>query len=265
MLSPEAWQDLAEALLARRAGAVVVLASATGRPLAQAGDGTTPLPPGSALKPLWALAWLEAGPDRGGSSWRCEGALVDAQGQRHLCWLPGGHGRVDLPQALGRSCNLVALRWGQSLGPRLQRQALARCGWPGGQPGGGRGPLGPSLTLGEGPASWVSAQDLAKWALDWARGGPAWASRASATLVRSGLLAGTAPSGTAHAAAGLPGGVAAKTGTVPWGPTPQTLGWCWGFAPFDRPQVAFAVRVPGQGGRDAAPLVGRLLREGLGR
>lgn len=76
--------------------------------------------------------------------------------------------------------------------------------------------------------------------------------------------------GTAGRAA-VPGiKVAGKTGTAQWGPknNERTAAWFAGFAPADKPKYAFAALYEGEpdrddvhGGTQAAPLVGKVLRE----
>jgi penicillin-binding protein 2 len=77
-------------------------------------------------------------------------------------------------------------------------------------------------------------------------------------------------SGTAGRAA-VPGiQVAGKTGTAQWGPknNERTAAWFAGFAPADKPKYAFAALYEGEpdrndvhGGTQAAPLIGKVLRE----
>lgn len=64
--------------------------------------------------------------------------------------------------------------------------------------------------------------------------------------------------------------VAGKTGTAQWGPkhNERTAAWFAGFAPADKPKYAFAALYEGEpdnddvhGGTQAAPLVGKVLRE----
>jgi penicillin-binding protein 2 len=64
--------------------------------------------------------------------------------------------------------------------------------------------------------------------------------------------------------------VAGKTGTAQWGPknNERTAAWFAGFAPADKPRYAFAALYEGDannddvhGGTQAAPLVGKVLRE----
>jgi penicillin-binding protein 2 len=64
--------------------------------------------------------------------------------------------------------------------------------------------------------------------------------------------------------------VAGKTGTAQWGPKKKerTAAWFTGFAPAENPKYAFAAVYEGEannddvhGGTQAAPLIGKVLRE----
>ena len=80
----------------------------------------------------------------------------------------------------------------------------------------------------------------------------------------------SSPMGTAGKAA-VPGvKVAGKTGTAQWGPknNERTAAWFAGFVPVDKPRYAFAALYEGaannddvHGGTNAAPMIGRVLRE----
>ncbi len=93
-------------------------------------------PPGSTFKMVTALAALEAGAIDTETTVRCPGYLEFGDRRFH-CWKSGGHGRVDLVQALAESCDVyfydVAQRAGvgidtiSAMGQRLglgQRHAL---------------------------------------------------------------------------------------------------------------------------------------------
>lgn len=76
-------------------------------------------------------------------------------------------------------------------------------------------------------------------------------------------------SGTGSTARGKKFKVGGKTGTAQWGPEShrRNVAWFAGFAPADNPKYAFAVAVEGSkgevisGGKTAAPLAGRVIRE----
>lgn len=94
-----------------------------------------------------------------------------------------------------------------------------------------------------------------------------------ATL-KKGLIAVVNSGGGTAAQARVPGvEVAGKTGTAQWGGNgnrdkQRTAAWFVGFAPSDKPQYAFAALYEGEvgnnavhGGTNAAPLIGKVLRE----
>jgi hypothetical protein len=72
------------------------------------GDASTELPMGSLAK----LVWLKLEGSEWGAmnlSFNCTGAL-----KADRCWLPKGHGRLDLGKALAEDCDLAFLAWGQA-------------------------------------------------------------------------------------------------------------------------------------------------------
>ncbi len=71
------------------------------------GDTTREEPMGSLAKLVWIK--LE------GMQWEAMGVMFDCKGewQGCKCWLPKGHGKVDLAKALQENCDLAFLAWGQ--------------------------------------------------------------------------------------------------------------------------------------------------------
>ena len=71
-------------------------------------------PPGSTVKPMVALAFLEAGlsPDESVS---CRGALRVGNRPFH-CWKRGGHGRVDMAKGIYQSCDVYFYHFAQKIG-----------------------------------------------------------------------------------------------------------------------------------------------------
>ena len=72
-------------------------------------------PPGSTLKPMMALAALEAGVVTPDTRVYCSGGLK-AGGRTFGCWRRRGHGRLDLTQAIVQSCDVYFYRLGERLG-----------------------------------------------------------------------------------------------------------------------------------------------------
>ncbi|OAN99406.1 penicillin-binding protein 2 [Sphingomonadales bacterium EhC05] len=71
-------------------------------------------PPGSTVKPMVALAFLEAGLDPD-ESVTCRGSL--RVGNRAFrCWKRGGHGRVDMAKGIYQSCDVYFYHFAQRIG-----------------------------------------------------------------------------------------------------------------------------------------------------
>ena len=72
-------------------------------------------PPGSAMKPLAAIAALNAGTITPATEYTCRGYLHQPGSFR--CWhRGGGHGSIDMVDALKRSCNVYFYNVGEGLG-----------------------------------------------------------------------------------------------------------------------------------------------------
>ena len=71
-------------------------------------------PPGSTVKPMNALALLEAGvhPDQ---SVHCSGALKVGNGTFH-CWKRGGHGSVNMRRGVAQSCDIYFYQMARDIG-----------------------------------------------------------------------------------------------------------------------------------------------------
>lgn len=71
-------------------------------------------PPGSTVKPMVALAFLEAGlsPDE---SVNCSGAMRVGNGLFH-CWRRGGHGHTNMNRAIAQSCDIYFYHFAQKIG-----------------------------------------------------------------------------------------------------------------------------------------------------
>ncbi len=72
-------------------------------------------PPGSVFKVILAVAGLAEGKVSPHDSVFCPG-FANHYGRRFHCWRKGGHGRVDLQQALAVSCDVYFYALGQRLG-----------------------------------------------------------------------------------------------------------------------------------------------------
>lgn len=72
-------------------------------------------PPGSTYKMVVALAALEAGVIRPDETFHCPGHL-EVGNRRFHCWRRGGHGRMDMVQAIGQSCDVFFYELAQRVG-----------------------------------------------------------------------------------------------------------------------------------------------------
>lgn len=79
-------------------------------------------------------------------------------------------------------------------------------------------------------------------------------------VVREGMRQ-TVTSGSGRYLNSLPVAVAAKTGTAQWSSVKNTHAWFIGFAPYDDPELAFAIllEVGGEGSSTAAPVASAIL------
>lgn len=101
-------QDRTQDALAGKNGAAVVMDVRSGRVLALVNPRIAAgrsFPVGSALKPLAALAALEQGAASPNLMLPCKG-VTSLHGHDYHCWLHGGHGSLDMTQALAQSCNI---------------------------------------------------------------------------------------------------------------------------------------------------------------
>ena len=71
-------------------------------------------PPGSTVKPMHALALLEAGVSPA-QRVHCGGVLQVGRGRFH-CWKRGGHGAVDMNAAIAQSCDIYFFQMARELG-----------------------------------------------------------------------------------------------------------------------------------------------------
>ncbi len=85
-------------------------------------------PPGSTIKPFFALAGLEEGLIDPGRTVYCAGSVV-LYGHRFRCWRRGGHGFVDLERALTESCDVYFYLLGQRLGIEGMASWMRRFGF----------------------------------------------------------------------------------------------------------------------------------------
>ncbi|RPF70240.1 penicillin-binding protein 2 [Aurantiacibacter spongiae] len=83
-------------------------------------------PPGSTVKPMVAMSFLEAGlsPDE---TTVCTGGLRVGNRVFH-CWKRGGHGTVDMAKGIYQSCDVYFYHFAQKLGMNVIADMARRCG-----------------------------------------------------------------------------------------------------------------------------------------
>lgn len=203
-----------------------------------------PIPVGSLIKPFTVLAYAQT---------HAQFPAVVCSGQRDSCWLPRGHGRITLTDAIAQSCNAYFLHLAREVPLDRANAVLASFALP--------------------PVSMADKSvTLAGLSNDW-RVSPLSLGRAYATMAREpharsaqvfrGMRA-SANAGTARAVSvALPGSNAlAKTGTARCTHTPR--GAADGFTivlyPADDPRVILLTRHHGVTGAATAATTGQMLR-----
>ena len=83
-------------------------------------------PPGSTVKPMVAMAFLEAGLDPAETT-NCGGGLRVGNRVFH-CWNRRGHGRVDMAKGIYQSCDVYFYHFAQRLGMDVIAPMAKRCG-----------------------------------------------------------------------------------------------------------------------------------------
>ncbi|HXE73912.1 MAG TPA: penicillin-binding transpeptidase domain-containing protein [Candidatus Nitrosotenuis sp.] len=263
-----------------------------GAPLVERATGGL-YPPGSSFKILIMAAALAEGAARPDEVFVCRGS-VDIDGFELHDDHPGGHGALDLEEALAQSCNVTFGLLGARLGTGRVERWMATLGMlerPPGVPGaaaslpprtgGAQAGIGQGDMLVTPLAMARLAAVMARGGLDlpprlvraWSPGGgtlqtlpgaPARRVLEADTTARVARAMGAVVERGTGGAAEIPQGAAGKTGTAtnPEGP-PHA--WFVGFAPAARPRVALAVILENQGygGQFAAPLAGRLFEAAL--
>jgi cell division protein FtsI/penicillin-binding protein 2 len=224
----------------------ILIDAATRRLIASRWDPIAePVPVGSLVKPFLALAYGQKHNFRY-PSYFCHGA-------RDGCWLPRGHGQVDLSSAIAYSCNAYFINIAKTLTPGDVNSMARGFGFSLGQV-----PFDAAARIGLGGAWRMDPRELLR----------AYILLASAPRVAGAaeLLHGMALSakmGTAAAVGlNLHGGAAlAKTGTAPCVHEPRSPGdgYVLLLYPADQPRLAMLVRVHGVPGAQAAQLGGRML------
>jgi len=210
-------------------------------------DAQQAVPVGSLVKPFTALAYV-----------RTHGFVfpeLTCKGAQDRCWLPQGHGRVGLAEAIAHSCNAYFLSLANEVNPDTIASVSQEFG------------LKP-------PDSTADAASLMGLGSQWAIS-PISIARAYTELrARSGeaavleIMKGMSLSARLGTGSGVGSGALAKTGTASCihSPSHSGDGYTLAIFPADSPRFTLLVRVEGVPGADAAITAGRmraLLQSGL--
>jgi cell division protein FtsI/penicillin-binding protein 2 len=230
-----------------------ILLDRTGSVLAQRWDASNvPIPPGSLLKPFVAIAYAEQHGDRF--------PRVPCMGAPSLCWLPRGHGDLDLEHAIANSCNAYFLSLAENLERGIAIRKLHTLGLA------GPGPEADARTLiGLSPGWRETPLALGRAYLALLD----YPSLAVRTLILRGM-AGAASYGTAEAVDADLGKdlTLAKTGTAACTHTHRASadGFAVVLLPADQPRYLLLVRMHGTTGAHTAAVAAEMLRAiGLGQ
>lgn len=215
-----------------------------GETVSPAAEASLPRAVGSLQKPWVVAAWGEAHPGEAPPRLEC------TPGSR--CWLPAGHGRVDLARGIARSCNTYFLALARATPEPIRAAALERAGFA------FRRPLSPEASIGLGPLDdlpRIAPAALLRAYRELLR--RPWPSRDDLRLAVVDGMRAAARDGTG-AALGARGHLV-KTGTVPAldGRPLATSGWALA-ATRDGESLALALLPDGTGAR-AAELLGEEL------
>jgi len=224
----------------------ILVDAAAGRLIAARWDAIAePVPVGSLVKPFLALAYAQKHEFRY-PTYICRGA-------RDGCWLPRGHGKMDIGSAIAYSCNAYFMNMVAALKPEDVESMAQHYGFSIGQV-----PSGATEMVGLGDAWRIDPRELLHAYILLAAAPRA---AGAAELLRGMAL--SAKMGTAegvdlnlHGAAAL-----AKTGTAPCVHQPRAPGdgYVLMLYPADQPRLALLVRVHRAPGAQAARLGGRML------
>jgi len=223
-----------------------LLLDASGSVLAERWTPQQAIPFGALMKPFLAVAY---GEQHDGSF-----PKVRCLGTKSHCWFPGGHGSLDLEEAIADSCNAYFLKLADGLDRQRAAQTFARYDL-----------AGPPLE--------AKAESLIGLGTEWVES-PLTLSRAYLIIdreqqlrIQGRIINGMLESASRGTARGVDASVGknsslAKTGTAACTHRPQ--GAADGFAivlyPASQPRLLLLVRVHGITGAECAKVAGAMLR-----
>jgi len=203
-----------------------------------------PVPVGSLVKPFTALAY--------GETFGFQFPAYACMGAAGHCWLPQGHGRMELSSAIAHSCNAYFLKLAERVTPEALEGVVQRFGL-------------------SAPDAEVGAAALIGLGTGW-RISPFAISRAYSELTArssdpgvSEILAGMALSARSGTGRGAGPGAYVKTGTAPCVHESKERGdgYVAAVYPIETPRFNLLVRVHGVPGARAAYVAHALMRAAL--
>jgi hypothetical protein len=233
-----------------RAPSYLLVDAATERVLdARWDDLERPLPVGSLIKPFTALAYADTH-QLTYPTFTCRGSADD-------CWLPAGHGRVGIAEAVAGSCNAYFRQLAQRTAPDA---LVARLRWFGVRAD--LAAVTPSAMVGFGDALKLAPSAVVRGYLELV----SRAGQPGVLPIIQGMRA-SARTGTGRRVGEAIGGADAlvKTGTAPCSHVPRATadGYTVVIYPADRPRVVLLVQAHGRTGAETAAFAGELLTRAL--
>lgn len=251
------WRSICLNALGNQPGCAVVMDISTGAVLAcePASWKTRSLPPGSLAKIVTAHAGLRTGAITPSTRYHCNNAIT-IRGTRYNCTVPGGHGSLDMQEALAQSCNIWFYQAARRIGAHEILRSWEQLG-VNASSGASEVTSAERLAVGQqGPD--VTATEMAALIRTVAmkRNDPQSPCRTIAPALRKAVTTGTA---TALSDAAWP--CAGKTGSPEHIADPDKRhGWFIGWAPYDDPQIAIAVVcLSGNAYQSAVPVARRIV------
>jgi hypothetical protein len=231
--------------------AYVLMDAATERVLdARWDDLERPVPIGSLIKPFTALAYAD--------THRFTYPTFACRGSADGCWLPAGHGRVGLAEAVALSCNAYFRQLAQRTAPDALVARLQLFGM--------RADVAvatPAAMVGYGDALKLAPRAVMRGYLELV----SRAGQPGVSPIVQGMRA-SARTGTGRGVGAATGGADAlvKTGTAPCSHAPRATadGYTIVIYPADRPRVVLLMQAHGRTGAETAVFAGELLTSALG-
>jgi hypothetical protein len=235
---------------APRAPAYLLVDATTERLLSASWDEPDrPVPVGSLIKPFTALAYAGAH--------RFIYPTYVCRGTADGCWLPAGHGRVALADAIAGSCNAYFRQLSQRTSPESFISTLHWFGMSASP-----GTVTPASMVGLGDGLELAPSAVLHAYLELV----SRASQPGVSQILEGMRASArVGTGRGVGAAFQRPGALVKTGTAPCIHSPGASGDGYSVVvyPADRPRVALLVQAHGRTGAETASLAGELLIHAL--